>query len=78
LPFINGLETYLGIKEINPAAVAIIITAYRQEVSDLVDEALRNSAYTCLYKPLDIEELLRLSEEIWKRKQSTRGGGVKA
>ncbi len=69
LPTINGLETYLAIKEINPEAVAILMTAYRQEVADLVEEALNSSAYICLYKPLDMEELLRLVEEIWGRKQ---------
>jgi DNA-binding NtrC family response regulator len=69
LPTINGLETYLAIKGVNPEVVAIMMTAYRQEVADLVEEALDNYAYTCLYKPLDMEELLRLAEEIWGRKQ---------
>lgn len=78
LPVINGLETYLGIKDINPEAVAIFMTAYRQEVSDLVKEALRNNAYTCLYKPLDIEELLNLISEIWNQKQCTRDAGSAA
>jgi DNA-binding NtrC family response regulator len=69
LPTINGLETYLAIREINPQAVAIMITAYRQEMAELVEEALANHAYTCLYKPLDIGELLRLVDEIRARKQ---------
>ncbi len=33
-------------------------------MAELVKEALINDAYTCLYKPLDIEELLRLVDEI--------------
>jgi two-component system response regulator HydG len=69
LPTINGLETYLAIRGINPQVVAIMMTAYRQEMADLVEEALKNSAYTCLYKPLEMEELLRLVEEIRERKQ---------
>ena len=69
LPTINGLETYLAIKEINPEVVAIMMTAYRQEVADLVKEALHNQAYTCLYKPLDTKEVLRLVKEIERRKQ---------
>ena len=69
LPTINGLETYLAIKEINPEAVAIVMTAYRQEVANLVEEALKNHAYTCLYKPFDMEEVLKLVDEIWERKQ---------
>lgn len=70
LPTINGLETYLAVKEINPEAVAILITAYRQEMAELVEAALQDSAYTCLYKPLDMDEVLGLVDEIWERKQS--------
>ena len=69
LPTINGLETYLAIRDINPKAVAIMMTAYRQEMSQLVQEALNNHAYTCLYKPLDMPQVLRLVDEILKRKQ---------
>ena len=69
LPTINGLETYLAIREINPQVVAILMTGYRQEMADLVDEALGNQAYTCLYKPIEIEEMLQLIEEICERKK---------
>jgi len=72
LPTINGLETYLAIREIDPEVVAVMITAYRQDVDDLVDEALRNHAYTCLYKPIEIEEMLQLIEEICARKKISR------
>jgi two-component system response regulator HydG len=69
LPTINGLEAYLAIKESNPEAVVIMMTAYRQEMAELVEEALNNSAYACLYKPFNMEEVLRLVGELWKRKQ---------
>jgi two-component system response regulator HydG len=69
LPTINGLETYLAIREINPEVVAIMMTAYRQEAAELVEQALNNTAYACLYKPLDIEVVLKLVAEIWQRKQ---------
>lgn len=72
LPTINGLETFLAIKEINPEVVAIMMTAYRQEMDDLVDEALRNNAHTCLYKPLDMKEVLGLVEEIVERKNNRK------
>jgi len=71
LPTINGLETYLAIKEIRPQVVAIMMTAYRQEMADLVEEALNSSACTCLYKPFDMPEVLRLLEEICRRRQRT-------
>jgi len=69
LPTINGLETYLTIKKANPEAVAIMMTGYRQEIADLVEEALNNNAYTCLYKPLDGEVILKLVEELQEKKQ---------
>jgi DNA-binding NtrC family response regulator len=68
LPIINGLETYLSIKEINPEVVAIMMTGYRQEMNDLVKQALENNAYICLEKPLDMDEVLQLISEIEKKK----------
>jgi two-component system response regulator HydG len=68
LPTINGLETYLAIKEINPEAVAIIITGYREEMDRLVEQAISHSAYTCLYKPLDLAKILDVVDEIMARK----------
>ena len=69
LPTINGLEVYLKIKEIDPKLVAIMMTGYCKEMTDLVEEALNNDAYTCIFKPLDIEKLLMLVEKILERKE---------
>jgi len=63
LPAMNGVETYLAMKGANPGITAVMMTAYRQEAVGLVDRALRNSARSCLYKPLDIESVLRLVDE---------------
>jgi DNA-binding NtrC family response regulator len=41
-----------------------MITAYRQEVETIVEEAIRNNLYTCLYKPLDVDNLLKIVEKI--------------
>ena len=75
LPALNGLETYLAIKKTNPAAVAVMMTAYRQEMSDLVEQAIRNNAYTCLYKPFNMSEMLDLIAEIIERKQEINKRG---
>lgn len=72
LPTINGLETYLAIREVNPEAVAVMITGYCQEVADLVEEALQNNAYACIHKPLDMEDVLKLVDEVCERKR--KGG----
>ncbi|MBL7212468.1 MAG: response regulator [Desulfobacteraceae bacterium] len=70
LPTINGLETYLAIKEVLPQAVAVMMTAHRQEMAELVEEALNNSAYTCIYKPFDMDRMLEMIAEIQERKKS--------
>ena len=70
LPTINGLETYLRIKKINPKVVVIIITGFRQEMSSLVKEAIQENVYTCLYKPLDLEILLELIDKIIQLKKN--------
>jgi len=69
LPSTNGLETYLRIKKIQPDVAVILMTAYRQEMFQLVEKALENNAYACLYKPFAMEELLKLVDKIRARKQ---------
>ncbi len=68
LPVLNGLETYLAIRDFRPDVVAIMITGYRQEVSKLAQQALQESAYTCLEKPIDMDELVSLLEQIEQQK----------
>jgi DNA-binding NtrC family response regulator len=67
LSALNGLETYLAIKEINPRVIAVIITGYYEETKDLVDKAIQKGAYTFLQKPLDMDKVLGLIEEISKK-----------
>jgi two-component system response regulator HydG len=69
LPTINGLQTYMAIREVNPQVVAVMMTAYRREMGELVDQALKKDAYTCLYKPFDVENMIRLVGEICHRKR---------
>jgi len=80
LPTMNGLQTYLAVREINPQVVAVMMTAYRLETSDLVEEALKKDAYACLYKPFDVEEVIQLVDEICRRKRQRveQGAGCSA
>jgi DNA-binding NtrC family response regulator len=71
LPALNGLETYLAIRDLSPGSVAVMMTAYRYEMADLVEEALSDNACTCLYKPLDMDQVLRLVDEILERKRKS-------
>jgi DNA-binding NtrC family response regulator len=72
LPTMNGLETHLAIREICPESATIITTGYRQEMAELVQSALETNAYACLYKPLDMVEILGLVEMICEKKQKAR------
>ena len=69
LPVLNGLETYLEIKKTNPQAVVVMMTAYQQEMNELVRQAIEKGAYACLYKPFDMDKVLEIVEEIFKKKQ---------
>ena len=45
----------------------ILMTDYREEMAQEVEAALEVNAYTCLYKPFQIEERLQLLTEIHHR-----------
>jgi two-component system response regulator HydG len=64
LPRLNGLETYLAMREVRPDLVTILITGYMGELGDLVENTIEKSAYTCLEKPLDMDKLLALIDRI--------------
>jgi two-component system, NtrC family, response regulator HydG len=53
---IDGFQTFQEIKKINPAARAIIMTAYFYE--EIITDCLREGAFGVLYKPLDMEKVL--------------------
>ncbi len=75
LPAMNGLETYLAVKVVNPKVVCVMMTGYRQEMAELVEQAVNNSAYGCVYKPLDMAELFTLINEIKEWKAGRLGDG---
>ncbi len=60
LPNIDGLETLLRLKEINPDMIVIMMTGFRNEVKEALDKAQAASAITCLYKPFDPSEAANL------------------
>ena len=70
LPVLNGLEIYSEIKKINPNSITILMTGYREEMNDFVNQALQNGAYTCLYKPFDMDKVIKLINEVSKQKDN--------
>lgn len=54
----NGIKTFYMIRKLNPTIIIILMTSYREEMKEKVEQMLKSSAYTCLYKPFDPRELL--------------------
>ena len=67
LPNIDGLETLLRLRQINPDLLPIMMTGFRNEVKEALDRAQKESVITCLYKPFDPAEAVCLAEEIGKK-----------
>ena len=71
MPVLNGLETYLAIRDFRPNVVAVVITGFAKEMSKQVQKALQKSAYICLEKPINMDRLVSLLEQI----KEHRAGG---
>jgi two-component system response regulator HydG len=61
---VSSLEILKEIRKRHPHLPVILVTGYREEMASAIKAALKISAYTCLYKPLQIEELLRVLIEV--------------
>lgn len=72
LPDIDGLETFLRLKEINPGILTIMMTGFRNEVKDALDKARAASAITCLYKPFDPSEATKLVRQFGNKTRDSR------
>lgn len=70
LPSLNGLETYLAIHDIRPDVVTIIVSGYLGELRQMARQAQDRNVYTCLEKPVDIDGLVSLLEQIRRQKES--------
>ena len=62
MPGMNGVEAFLKIKKILPECVVVMITGFL--VESLVKRALAEGAMAVLLKPLSIEELLNIVDEV--------------
>ena len=68
LPPLNGLETYLAIRNIRPNLTVIIITGYKKELNVMIEDTIQKGAYLCIEKPIDLDWLISVLEEIDRRK----------
>jgi len=62
MPGMNGVKTLERIKEFRPETGVIMMTAYSME--EFVEESLRKGAYTCLFKPIDVEKMIEAIQKV--------------
>lgn len=68
LPVFNGLEVFRRIKTLKPETIAILISGYPQEMHGQIEQAMNESAFTFLRKPLDMGQLIKTLNSIFKIK----------
>ena len=65
---ITGLDILQKIHTIRKDIPALMITAYRKEMGEALEAAMENSAYACLYKPLEIDQLLSILDNFQQKR----------
>ncbi len=68
LPMLNSLETHLILRDIQPDIMTIFITGHLNDMENIVHQTLKKNAYVCLEKPLDMNHILALVQEITESK----------
>ena len=66
MPGVDGLKTFEEIHKIKPAIPVIMVTGYSAE--ELLEDAIAKGAYACIHKPLEMDVVLRMVEEIRNKK----------
>lgn len=61
---ISGLDILKDIRKIYPHQPVILVTGYREGMSSMIEECMKIRAYACLYKPLQIDDLIEVIREI--------------
>lgn len=64
----NGVDVMRDIQAQYPGKPVVLMTGYRKEMADSIENGRKIGAYTCLYKPFEMDGLLQLIEEIRVKK----------
>ncbi len=64
IPDGDGGDVFRMVREANPQARTILITGYRSEMDQLIDQMLAEGADAVCYKPFDVPELLAKLEQL--------------
>ncbi len=65
---VNGVEVLKDIQAKYPGKPVVLMTGYRKEMASSIEQAHRIGAYTCLYKPFELDNFFQLIDEIRLKK----------
>lgn len=60
----DGVDVLNDIRAKYPTKPVVLVTGYREEMANSIEEGRKIGAYTCLYKPLEAEQLINIVEEV--------------
>ena len=61
------MKTFEEVHKIKPDIPVIMVTGY--SVEELAENAVEKGAYACVHKPLDMDVILKMVEEIKNKKK---------
>lgn len=61
---VDGTEVLKEVRAKYPTKPVVLVTGYRQEMGDSIEQGRRIGAFTCLYKPLEMDDLFQVIEDI--------------
>ena len=61
---VNGTEVLQAVRARYPTKPVVLVTGYRREMGDSIEKGWTIGAYTCLYKPLEMDDLFQVIEDI--------------
>jgi DNA-binding NtrC family response regulator len=66
----DGLDVLKRVRDRYPGKPVVLVTGERNEMSAAIEKGLQIGAHTCLYKPLAVDTLIGIIEDISRRKRN--------
>jgi two-component system response regulator HydG len=64
----SGLDVLKDIQAKYPGKPVLLMTGYRKEMGESIEKGRQIGAYTCLYKPFEMDDLCQLIDELRREK----------
>lgn len=66
MPVMNGVEALKAIKKIKPQMVIVMMDSFPDA---LIEQAKKEGAITCIHKPFEIKEVIKVIEEVVEQRE---------